>query len=150
MSVSVNVNAPLLAFTVEDAFFVHCLSESRFGMDFIRMRNWSDVTAGTRHAETFTASSNVLFVRFFSDGSTEKAGFNATFQAEDGTYRTRNVYLDLPKGPFTPSESERKSKKDQRRIRRDQRKNFKLQRKFSLSRWISVNGPLKMTIFCHS
>ena len=45
----------------------------------------------------------------------------------------------------SPSEREHKSEKDQRTIRRDQRKNFKHQRKVSLSRSLSlvVNGPLQ-------
>ena len=47
------------------------------------------------------------------------------------------------KGPFTPSESDRESEEDQRIIGRDQRKNFKHQRKFSLSRsrLFGVNRP---------
>ena len=76
---------------------------------------------------------------------------------------TCNVYLrmrafqkyikskqNMPKCPFTSSESERESEKDQRRSKRDNaikflfhRKKFKHQRKFSLSRSVSldVNGP---------
>ena len=41
----------------------------------------------------------------------------------------RSTGGDMGKGPFTPSESERK--KDQRANERDQRKNFKHQNNFS-------------------
>ena len=56
--------------------------------------------------------------------------------------------LALAEGPFTLSESENDSKKDQRTIRKDQSISGKHQRKFllSLSLSLSVNGPLDPSI----
>lgn len=39
---------------------------------------------GTQVPAPFTSTSNVLYVRFVADYTVHKAGFNATYQQEDG------------------------------------------------------------------
>ena len=82
-----------------------------------------------------------LELHFRADSMNESRGFWIKYEGMSATV----LFL---KAPFTPSESEGESEKDQRTIERKQRKNFKHQRKFSISLAMTLIFPFQVvTVF---
>ena len=80
-------------------------------------------------------------LHFRADSMNESRGFWIKYEGMSATV----LFL---KAPFTPSESEGESEKDQRTIERKQRKNFKHQRKFSISLAMTLIFPFQVvTVF---